>query len=130
LKKSGSKATGAEPKQPVKLPLDLETIEPNLLRDRLLKVLSRLAPEEQSAVRDHLLVGLEQAGVNIGGVLFLLGVLARTSRELTPADLASLIRFVRINSPQAMRFIAAPLAELLAASDETGRTMRPSWLAA
>jgi hypothetical protein len=105
-------------------------MEPNVLSDQVRRALFRLAPDDFASVRDQVLAGLEEAGVNIGAALFVLGILARTTAELTPSDLASLIRFVRLNSPQAMRAVASPLAQLVAAGDEMKSQSRPSRLAA
>jgi hypothetical protein len=126
LKRSGRKVASALSKTP----LALSTIEPNLLRDRLLEALWDLTPENQAAVRNRLLTSLEQGGMNIGIALFLLGILASTPDELTPTDLSSLIRFACYNSPQTMQVLAAPLSELLAAGDELKSGARHSRLAA
>lgn len=130
LKKSGSQTASAQPELLVKPPVDLKSVDPDSLHARLLKVLLALAPDERAAVRDRLLDGLAQAGVSISLSLFLLGIPAKRPRELTAADLATLIRFVRINSPQALPLIAAQVTELLAASDEMKHGMRHSRLAA
>jgi hypothetical protein len=130
LKKSSSQAASDQPKASIKPLSDLETVAPNLLRERLLKALWNLPPEEQLAFRDRLLTCLEHAGINIGVVLFLLGIFARTPDELTPTDLANLIRCVRYSSPRTMQVLAAPLSELLAARDELKNGARHSRLAA
>ncbi len=103
---------------------DPVTAEPNALRDGLYQALLKLSPQERTAMRSELLAGLGQAGVNISNCLFALGRAARTIDELTPSDLAYLIRFVRLNSPEALRVIAKPLTKLLAPDDERARTSR------
>lgn len=130
LKKSGSQTVSAQPELLVKPPVDLKSVDPDSLRTRLLKVLLAIAPDEQAAVRDRLLAGLAQAGVNISLSLLLLGIPAKTPRELTAADIATLIRFVQINSPQALPLITAQVTELLAASDEMKHGKHHSRLAA
>jgi hypothetical protein len=87
-------------------------MEPDCLRDWLVRVLSELSPEEWIAKRDQLLRGLDETGVNVGGSMFMLGIPAKDSEELTAPDLAMLMRYVRINAPNALKALFEPLMQL------------------
>jgi hypothetical protein len=93
--------------------LDLATAEPDLLRNLVRQALSQLSAEELPAVNDRLLTALKEAGVDIGLHLLLLGIPARTAEELTAPEIATLIRYLRINDPRAMTDLAPVLNELL-----------------
>ncbi len=124
LKKKRSQEAVKPPEPSKSQAFDPVTAEPNALRESVYRALLRLSPEERMAMRGELLAGLRQAGVNINNCLFALGTVARTIDEVTPSDLAYLIRFVRLNAPQALRMIAEPLARLLASDDGKRRTSR------
>ncbi|HSB11539.1 MAG TPA: hypothetical protein VLM38_18770 [Blastocatellia bacterium] len=102
------------------------TAEPNVLRDRVCKALSLLAEDERSGVRDRILVDLTRAGLNIGQCLLLLGIPARTADELTAPEMATLIRYVRINEPKAMTALVPVLSEMLTLHPAQSRGLRVS----
>ena len=104
--------------------LDLANAERELLRNSLRKALSLLSAEERPAVNDKLLTTLKEAGVNIGQQLLLLGIPARTAEELTAPEIATLIRYVRINESRAMMALVPLLSELLAAHGEAARCLK------
>ena len=91
---------------------ELATMEPGGLRDWFLRVVGVLSPEEWVGTRKELLKGLEAAGVNLGASVFMLGISARDYRELTAPDIAMLMRYVRINAPNAMTALSRQLVEL------------------
>jgi hypothetical protein len=101
--------------------LELATTEPDLLRNSVREALSHLPEEERRAAHNGLLSSLKGAGVNIGHHLLVLGIPARTAEELTAPEIASLIRYVRINETRAMMALAPVLSELLAAQVEPAR---------
>ena len=92
--------------------------DPDELRDRVRNALSKLCVEERIAVRDQLLAQLHQAGVHLGNVLFALGIAAEMPSALMPSDVAYLIRYVRINSPDKIRAVAGLLTKLMAPDNQ------------
>lgn len=110
--------------------LDLAVIEPDLLRVSVREVLSRLPEEERLAVHVTLLAELNGAGVNIGQHLLLLGIPARSTDELTAAEIATLIRYVRINEPKALAALTPALGGLLSAYFERETHLKSSSRAA
>ncbi|MBI3650916.1 MAG: hypothetical protein HY231_07680 [Acidobacteria bacterium] len=105
--------------------LDPAQLEPNSLRERIYAALSNLSLEERAAVRDHLIGSLKDLGVNLSMGLLLLGIPARTVDDLTPYDLAKLIRYLRINAPQAITAISSQLANLLVMAPATETSASP-----
>lgn len=93
--------------------LDPAGLAPFDLQDKVRRALSILPEEDQYLLRDKLLTGLKAARVNISSALLLLGIPARAADDLTPSDLGKLLRYVRINMPEAIKALAEPLAELL-----------------
>lgn len=110
--------------------LELATAEPDMLRDSVQRGLSRLSAEERPHVYDRMLTAFNKAGVNIGQLLLVLGIPARTAEELTAPEIAALVRYVRINEPRAMAALATVLSELLATNDKANRGLQVSRRAA
>jgi hypothetical protein len=100
------------------LPHDPQALTPDELRDEVQRTLSTLSEEDRAAWCQRLLDGLAQAGVNISATLFMLGLVASRLDELTPPDVAKLLRYSRINNPQTIEALAGPLAELLVVNNE------------
>jgi hypothetical protein len=100
------------------------TLPPDELRSRVREALLKLSPAERSAVRDHLLAQLHQAGVNISSCLFSLGITAKIPGVLTASDMAYLIRYVRINSPHKLGAVARLLSVLLFPDDDRKKAFR------
>jgi len=99
-------------------PHDPWALAPDDLRDARGWTLSTLGEEDREAWCRRLLDGLAQAGVHIGAALFMLGLVASRLDELTPSDVAKLLRYGRINNPKAIEALAGPLAELLVVNNE------------
>lgn len=99
-------------------------IDPEQLRDRVRKALMGLSVIERAAIRDEILDGLYRAGANVAADLFALGIMAKTPSELTPTDVAYLVRYVRINSPERLAAIAEALDKLLSSEEEQERNAR------
>jgi hypothetical protein len=99
---------------------DPTTLAPNDLRDRARHALATLAEEERKAAFGRLLAGLAGAGVNVSSSIIVLGIPARRADELTPSDMAKLLRYVRINWPEAIAALAEPLRQLF-----TSQTPKP-----
>jgi hypothetical protein len=88
---------------------DLSTLEPDALRDQVRKALLQLQAEERAAVIRKLVAALGQKGFGVGQCLLLLGIPAQTPDELTASEIATLIRYIRINEPELIRAIAPVL---------------------
>lgn len=97
---------------------DLSTLKPDDLRDQVQKALSRLCEADSKAARQRLLAGLAMAGVHVGATLFMLGIPATSLDDPTPSDLGMLLRYIRINTPTAIKALNGVLSELLAAKEE------------
>jgi hypothetical protein len=122
--KASDKKNGAHLERPAPRTFDLNTISPDELRDRVRAALLNLSPGERIAVRDQLLAQLHRAGLNIGNCLFSLGIMAETPADLTPSDLAYLIRYIRINSPRKIRAVVRLLDLLLFPDDKKKELFR------
>ena len=107
----------AQREQVIRLVADPMNIEPDALRDSVRDTLSALTADELAFWRDHLLGGLRKAGVNLGACRFLLGTSGDSTDNLTPSDIAHLIRYVRLNLPEAMKVVAGRLGKLLTVSN-------------
>ncbi len=111
-------------------PRDLTTIEPDVLRDRVYKALSKLTDDDRALMRDKLLASLEHADVDINASLFLLGIPVKTPDNLTPSDIAKLLRYVCINKPEALKSAASLLADLTVLDFRSEERIKPSRKAA
>jgi len=86
--------------------------------------------EARSRVYDGLVTSLKAAGVNIGQLLFVLGIPARTIDELTEPEIAKVIRYVRINDSRAMNALIPFLNDFLAVGARASRSSKISNTAA
>lgn len=105
---------------------DLATAAPDLLRDAVRQALSVLGKEERLAAQYGLLSALKKAGFNVARHLLLLGVPATKVEELTAPELATVIRYVRINEPRAMAALSPVLSEILTAYNGGSGRLRVS----
>jgi hypothetical protein len=99
--------------------IDPATMEPGCLREWFLSALAVLPPDEWDEVRDKVLNRLGEAGINLGACMLVLGIPARDPEELTPPELAMLIRYVRINTPKALMGLSEQLIQLERIRHET-----------
>ena len=106
-------------------PRDLTTIDPDVLRDKVFDAFSKLTEDDRALMRDDLLAHLERAGVDISGSLFQLGIPVETADDLTSSDIAKLLRYVRINKPEAIKSAASLLGELIVPDDEAEKCVKP-----
>ena len=104
---------------------DLANCSPEWLRDRAFNALNGLSEEERVNVRDRVLSDLRKAGVNIMSALVTLGIPARMPDELSSSDIAKLVRYVRINTPGAMKVLSETLAELIPPEAEKAGGVKP-----
>ena len=100
----------------IQAPLDPLAAEPNALRDAVCRALLLISIDERSAFHNQLLDELRKAGIRVRECLFMLGASA-TTEELTPPEIAALIRYVRLVDPKAMSAVAGTLINLLMAVD-------------
>ena len=98
---------------------DPTNLEPDALRDSVREALSSLTAEELVSWRDHLLRGLRKAGMNLDACRFLIGIYGDSTDNLTPSAIAHLIRYVRLNLPEAMKVVAGRLGKLLTVSNDS-----------
>ena len=98
---------------------DPTNLEPDALRESVREALSALTADELVSWRDHLLSGLRKAGMNLEACRFLIGISEDSIDNLTPSGIAHLIRYVRLNLPEAMKVVAGRLGELLTVSHES-----------
>lgn len=98
---------------------------PDWLRDRVFNALKRISTDERASVRDSILSDLRNAGVNIMSSLVVLGIPARTPDELSPSDMAKLVRYVRINMPEALKVLGGTLTKLIASEGEEAGAVKP-----
>lgn len=115
LKKKDTPVVAGTAKRSTPLTQDLAGSNPDWLRDRVFKALIRISPDERSRFRDNILSDLRKAGVNIMSGLIKLGIPATTPDDLSPSDVAKLVRYVRMNRPEALMVAGASLTELIAA---------------
>lgn len=87
-------------------------ISANGLRNGVYKALSKVPLPERVRLYKKLIGELENAGINVGSRLFLLGIPAQVPEELTPSDIGKLMRSIYSSEPQALA--ASPtLTEIL-----------------
>jgi hypothetical protein len=109
--------------QPVTNPVKMDPDElKNSVRDALLA----RTFEERGTMIKRIGTGMADAGFNIRTAAVLLGIYQDTVDDLTPSDLAYLVRYARINNPEVLKAVAGPLTELLRSSEAPQRATRPS----
>ena len=102
---------------PQTLSRDPRALAPDDLRNQVQRTLLALCEEDRRVWRRRLLTGLVRAGVHLGTDLFMLGIVASNLDELTPSDVAVLLRYIRINAPAAFEALSGPLSELLVVNE-------------
>lgn len=100
---------------------DPMTMDPNQLRDSVRDSLLALPFEARADYRDQILSSLAAAGAKLGSIAVLLGISARQADEITPSELAHLIRYVRINSPQFIATSATAISRMMETADRIRR---------
>lgn len=110
--------------RPLKNLQDARALEPDDLRNQVQKTLSTLSEADRQTLRQRLIAGLTQAGVNVGSSLFMLGIPAANLNDLTPTDMGKLLRYIRINFPSAIESLSGLLAESLVVKEGPALTAR------
>ncbi|HET9530337.1 MAG TPA: hypothetical protein VFQ92_08300 [Blastocatellia bacterium] len=118
LKRKATPVTGGITRRSTPTVQDLASSSPDRLREMVFNALKALSPDERGRLRDKLLSDLRRAGVNLMSGLVELGIPARASDELSPNDVAKIVRYVRINSPEAVTVVGASLSELMDAGKQ------------
>jgi len=90
----------------------LTSLSPDDLRDAVYQSLAKLRPKQRAEVTQELIHQLRRAHINVASRLFILGIPARTTEELTPSDLAMLLRSVHFSAPAVMKALSATLGRL------------------
>ena len=125
LRRKTTPSSAGTAKQPARPDQCLSGSSPEWLRDRVFKALNKLPTQERASVRDKILLDLRKVGVNISSGLMKLGIPAKTPDDLSPSDIAKLVRYVRINSPEAIKAISGTLDELIAPETEKAGGVKP-----
>ena len=94
------------------------TLEPDDLRNRVQNALSTRSYADRKDFSRRLLTALAKAGVQAGTSLFMIGITAYSPDHLTPSDMGKLLRYIRINTPGAIKSISRLLAELVGQRQE------------
>lgn len=123
-RKTTPSSTGTD-KQPARPDQCLSGSSPEWLRDRVFKALNKLSTQERASVRDTILLDLRKVGVNISSGLVKLGIPAKTPDDLSPSDIAKLVRYVRINTPEALMALSESLGELISPEAEKAGGEKP-----
>lgn len=76
------------------------------VRDAIYQSLSKLAPKERSGINKELIQQLQLARINVGSRLFILGIPTRSVEDLTPSDMAMLLRSVHMSNPAIMKTVS------------------------
>jgi hypothetical protein len=103
-------------KEPV---MDPSRMGPDELRDAVRDSLLALKFDERVVLVDKLIAGFKKARLNLGAAVMLLGIQGETVNDLTPSDIAHLVRYVRINNPAILACVKPQLGELLGIETET-----------
>ena len=106
--------------EPFRPGVEFVSADPDHLRESVGKALSSLSADERTVVRNKLLDELKKAGLRVRQCLLMLGVAATTADELTPPEVASLIRYVRLSEPKVLMAVTGPLSELLFSGQAQG----------
>jgi hypothetical protein len=96
---------------------ELVNVDPDSLRDSVQRALLSLSFIERVNACIRVLDGLSNAGFGVHECLLKLGASARTAEELTAPEIASLIRYVRLTQPNALRAVGPLLTDLLVPTD-------------
>lgn len=99
-------------------------MDPDALRNELRDALLALKFDERAAAVTTIATGLKDGGINLRSVAVLLGLQGDTVADLTPSDLAHLVRYARINAPRALKAVTRPLTDLMARPNDH-ETHRP-----
>ena len=97
----------------------LRSLDPEDFREAVYQCLAKLPPKERAEITRELVERLLGARMNVGSRLFILGIPARSIEELTPADLAMLLRSVHISNPPMMRALSATLNRLISRDQQS-----------
>jgi hypothetical protein len=100
---------------------DPMTMDPDELRNRLRDSLLIRPFDERSVATNRIVTGLKNAGLNVGATAVLLGIPGGTVSDLTPSDIAHLVRYVRINRLEILKAVTQQLIELLTRTSEPVR---------
>jgi len=99
--------------------MDPSRMAPDQLRDAVRDALLALKFDERAVLVDKLIAGLTKARMNLGAAVMLLGIQGETINDLTPSDIAHLVRYVRINKPAILTCVRQQLSELLGKETDT-----------
>ena len=73
--------------------------DPEELREVVQKAVSSISEEQRASYSRRLVSTLFELGLNVPAILYQSGVVEQEPADLTPVEIAHLIRYVRINVP-------------------------------
>src|SRR5262249_55416155 len=76
--------------------------DPEDLRRVVQEAVSTISEEQRATYCRRLVSGLAELGLNVRAILYVSGVIEQEPADLTPAEIAHLVRYVRINVPWAL----------------------------
>lgn len=88
----------------------LGTLDPNELKNVVRDGLVTMNMADREDFIQSLEIEMRRASLNMRAYLVPLGIPARTPEELTPTEVGHLIRFLKINVPQAMSAVERALS--------------------
>ena len=101
---------------------DPAKMDPNFMRDAVRSALLSLPLDERARARDRILSSLRKAGLDLGTLLILLGINVKLADELTPSDLAHLIRYLRLTSAAKLDAVKPEIVGLLGVEEKVRKT--------
>lgn len=99
----------------------VDTIDPNDLKSLVRDGLVGMTLTDRERFIQMLEVEMRKVGFNMKSYLIPLGIPARTLEELTPTEVGHLIRFLKINIPQAMPAVERALQKFDPFFGKSGR---------
>jgi hypothetical protein len=76
--------------------------DPDVLRRVIQNAVSSLGEDQRAAYSRRLITALSELGLDVRAILYLAGVVESEPEDLTPAEIAHLFRYVRLNLPWAL----------------------------
>jgi len=99
-----------------------KTLDPNELKNLVRDGLMALSMPEREEFIQTLGAEMKRASLSIRAYLVPLGIPARSPEDLTPTEVGHLIRFLRINVPQATSAVERAMARYSIFAEKAGQT--------
>jgi hypothetical protein len=99
-----------------------KTLDPNELKSLVRDGLMALSMPEREAFIQTLGAEMKRVNLSIRAYLVPLGIPARSPEDLTPTEVGHLIRFLRINVPQATAAVERAMGRYSIFAEKAGQT--------